>query len=247
MTCYQLTVTGSGTLVPKGVTFPDAYSKTGQGLGFSIHAPLDSYPMPGPELIASGTSVEPQLLTFGTISGSPSVGNGGAKLSSAAPAPASSSAVAKPVSSSAAPIVSAPPKATSTLTPAATPKPQSPIALPSTLATSARPQPSSVAGEVTIKEWAQCGGNGFEKAAACGAGLVCKEWNPYYSQCIKVEGEAPAPAPSPAAPAPSQTVPPSDDEPAADTYTLESFIAFLEKNAGSASAEKIRRMIEALM
>ena len=35
MTCYQLTVTGSGTLEPKGVTFPEAYSKTGPGLGFS--------------------------------------------------------------------------------------------------------------------------------------------------------------------------------------------------------------------
>ncbi|KAJ8105332.1 hypothetical protein OPT61_g10241 [Boeremia exigua] len=40
VTCYQLTVNGDGTATPAGVKFPEAYSKTGPGLGFSIHAPL---------------------------------------------------------------------------------------------------------------------------------------------------------------------------------------------------------------
>jgi cellulase len=316
VTCYQLTVTGSGTLVPKGVTFPEAYSKTGPGLGFSIHANLDSYPMPGPELIASGTSVEPQLLTFGTISGSPAGGNGPAKpASSAAPAPASSSAVVasssavvEAVSSVAAPVVSPTPQVTSTPSLPAAPFPignssviasptAAPIvtsrfstassALPSTLATIVRPQPSEGASNGAIKEWAQCGGNGFQGAGACASGLVCKEWNPYYSQCIKSEGNAPAPAnpqPSQAAPvtpqptkvapeankptkvapvpskptkvatppsAPTKVAPapsvPSGSAPSEKTYTLETFIAFLEENAGSASAAKMRRMIEALL
>ena len=97
MTCYQLTVTGSGTLEPKGVTFPEAYSKTGPGLGFSIHANLDSYPAPGPKLIAGGTEATPKLLTFGTLSDVPA-----ATATGGAEAPASSTAASSVAASSAA-------------------------------------------------------------------------------------------------------------------------------------------------
>jgi len=291
VTCYQLTVTGSGTLTPKGVKFPEAYSKTGPGLGFSIHAPLDSYPMPGPELIASGTKSTPQLLTFGTITGSPAAGNG------AAPKPASSSKVAAPASSTAAvapasssvavgAVTSSAASSAATPSPSATPIVPSSMTppfmssnysmtlapAPSTLATSIRPKPTEGGSTGAMKEWAQCGGQGFQGASSCASGLVCKDWNPYYSQCIKPEGSANAPsapqAPSspqtpstpqvpsspqaPSAPASSApaaepvVVSPSENEPAEKTYTLETFIAFLEKNAGNESAAKIRRMIEAL-
>jgi cellulase len=299
VTCYQLTVTGSGTLEPKGVKFPAAYTKTGPGLGFSIHANLDSYPMPGPELIASGTEATPQLLTFGKISGSPATGGSVPKpassskaaasasstlaivaSSSKAAAPvsstlavvASSSAIAGAVTSSAAaiPIMSSSPNATltnapikSSAAPALTPPvitaifSTGPVALPSTLATSVRPQPSAGASSGAIKEYAQCGGNGFQGAGACAEGLECKNWNPYYSQCIKSEGGAApakpsttevAAAPSASAPAPAQPtiVAPTDNEPKETTYTLETFVAYLEKNAGSSSAAAIRRMIAAL-
>lgn len=56
---------------------------------------------------------------------------------------------------------------------------------------------------------------------------------------------APATQTTPAQAEPTQ-VDPVAEEPAEKTYTLESFIAFLEQEAGSASAAKIRRMIEAL-
>ncbi|KAJ4292400.1 hypothetical protein N0V90_009062 [Kalmusia sp. IMI 367209] len=96
--CFQLTVTGSGSLVPTDtVTFPSAYSKTGPGLGFSIHAPLESYPIPGPALIEGGTEATPQLLTFGTIEGAPAA----TAKPSTATKPASSAASATSVASSA--------------------------------------------------------------------------------------------------------------------------------------------------
>lgn len=356
VTCYQLTVTGSGTLVPKGVTFPEAYSKTGPGLGFSIHANLDSYSMPGPELIASGTDATPQLLTFGEISGTPAAGSGASKPSAPAAsvaspasstsvaAPASSSAVAVAVSSSAAveavstlaapvasetpassyiaepevpaeatptPILSSAPYpiGNSTTTPTATGAPSrtppavsiifstASFALPSTLATVVRPKPSEVVSTGPIKEYYQCGGSGFKGAATCAEGLECKEWNPWYSQCVKPEATQPGPSKGPMPPAPAKptstkiTAAPSaaasgaaqltkvapeasqptkvapvvnepagnapvgnaptgnapvSNEPTEKTYTLETFIAFLEENAGSATAAKMRRMIEAL-
>ncbi|KAH7070481.1 glycosyl hydrolase family 61-domain-containing protein [Paraphoma chrysanthemicola] len=368
VTCYQLTVTGSGTLVPKGVKFPEAYSKTGPGLGFSIHANLDSYPVPGPELIASGTDAAPQLLTFGQITGTPAAGTGESKpaASSAAAAPASSSAavvapassavvepvsspVAEAVTTPAAPVVSEVPASStyvaepevssevaplpaissapypagnsSVVLPTGTGAPVEPtavptlsppviskvystysVALPTTLATIVRPKPSQGASTGPIKEWYQCGGQGFKGASTCAEGLECKEWNPWYSQCVKPEATKPGPskgpmpsaapakptkpagskpsaAPAPAKPttpagskpsaapapvkptpvepgtAPSPTAPaeaeptivaPVDNEPTEKLFTLETFIAWLEENAGSDSAAKIRRMIEAL-
>jgi cellulase len=278
VTCYQLTVTGSGTLEPKGVTFPAAYSKTGPGLGFSIHAPLDSYPMPGPELIASGTEATPQLLTFGKISGSPATGGGASKpaSSSKAAAPASSTAAATPASSTAVAGAITTPAGNSTTEPTAAPvEPSSAPTLtppvisdsfsttvvapvPSTLATSVRPKPTEGTSSGDIKEYAQCGGSGFQGAGSCAAGLECKEWNPYYSQCIKSEGGSNNPttptttkeASAPSATSPAQSEPtkvaPTDDAPAEKTYTLETFVAWLEENADSASAAMIRRMIEAL-
>lgn len=362
-----MTVTGSGTVVPKGVKFPEAYSKTGPGLGFSIHTPMDSYPMPGPALIAGGTRATPQLLTFGKISGTPSAGNGSEPAASsavAAPvssasvvapapsskaaatstpvsAPASSSAVAVAVSSQAAPKPSAAPSQSSAApepeesdcpaeepqetpypaatTPAAsqssaapepeesdcpaeepeaTPAPSVPTpvtpgnnsttpapAVPTTLQTAVQPEPTQPSTGGSIKEFAQCGGKEFKQGGQCASGLICKDWNPYYSQCIKADGAQPAPgngpapgsgnspqptpsypeepsypeqpttsqpssAPSGTAPAasePSKVTPTeSGNKPTEQTFTIKTFIAWLEKNAGSESAKQIRRMIEAL-
>ncbi|KAJ4374497.1 hypothetical protein N0V86_007366 [Didymella sp. IMI 355093] len=95
VTCYQLTVTGDGTATPAGVKFPEAYSKTGEGLGFSIHQDMKEYPAPGPALYARGTKAEPQLLTFGKISGAPKpTGGASAPASSAVVAPSSKAAAA---------------------------------------------------------------------------------------------------------------------------------------------------------
>ncbi|KAJ4399558.1 hypothetical protein N0V91_009383 [Didymella pomorum] len=112
VTCYQLTVTGDGTATPAGVKFPEAYSKTGPGLGFSIHQDMTEYPAPGPALYARGTEATPQLLTFGEISGVPKpTGGASAPASSAVVAPsskaASSAAATSAAATSAAPASSA--------------------------------------------------------------------------------------------------------------------------------------------
>jgi hypothetical protein len=112
VTCYQVTVTGDGTATPAGVKFPEAYSKTGPGLGFSIHQDMTEYPAPGPALYARGTEATPQLLTFGKISGAPKpTGGASAPASSAVVAPsskaASSAAATSAVATSAAPASSA--------------------------------------------------------------------------------------------------------------------------------------------
>ena len=166
--------------------------------------------------------------------------------------------------------------------------------VPSTFATSVRPKPTEDASTGPIKEYYQCGGNGFTGASTCAEGLECKAWNPYYSQCVKPEASQPGPSKGPAAPAqpaPSAVAPPvvvpsavapsavapsavtpsavapqpskvepvaiesskpvasatpEATEPTEKQYTLSTFIAFLEQNAGSGAAAQIRRMIAAL-
>ncbi|KAF1973248.1 hypothetical protein BU23DRAFT_507287 [Bimuria novae-zelandiae CBS 107.79] len=160
--CYQLTVSGSGALKPTDtVTFPDAYSKTGPGLGFSIHAPLDSYPVPGPALIEGGTEATPQLLTFGSIAGAPAATAAPAtatkpasSVASATPAvsaaPASSSAAAQ--TSAAAPTSAVAPTSAAA---APTPIPESSAAPSSTAAAAPSATPSAPAAEkeYTLEEF----------------------------------------------------------------------------------------------
>ncbi|KAF2420971.1 glycoside hydrolase, partial [Tothia fuscella] len=46
--CYHVKVTGNGTAVPVGVTFPGAYKPTDPGLVFGLYVNKTSYPFPGP-------------------------------------------------------------------------------------------------------------------------------------------------------------------------------------------------------
>jgi len=48
MSCYQLTVGGSGTASPDTVSFPGAYSAQDPGILINIYTQLDAYTIPGP-------------------------------------------------------------------------------------------------------------------------------------------------------------------------------------------------------
>jgi hypothetical protein len=51
-------------------------------------------------------------------------------------------------------------------------------------ATAASSTTSGLPTMAPIKEYYQCGGLNWKGEGACADGMVCKEWNPYYSQCI---------------------------------------------------------------
>ncbi|KAK0865739.1 hypothetical protein LTS02_005204 [Friedmanniomyces endolithicus] len=53
-----------------------------------------------------------------------------------------------------------------------------------TSAISSAAGPTATAGAGSVAEWQQCGGSGYTGASGCAAGLVCKAWNAYYSQCV---------------------------------------------------------------
>ena len=56
MTCFQLSVTGSGTASPATVLFPGAYKATDPGILVNIHAALSSYTVPGPAVYSGGST-----------------------------------------------------------------------------------------------------------------------------------------------------------------------------------------------
>ncbi|KAK0264834.1 hypothetical protein B0A54_07625 [Friedmanniomyces endolithicus] len=51
-------------------------------------------------------------------------------------------------------------------------------------AISSTASPTATGGAGSVAEWQQCGGSGYAGATGCAAGLVCKAWNAYYSQCV---------------------------------------------------------------
>ncbi|CAE6471367.1 unnamed protein product [Rhizoctonia solani] len=54
MSCYQINVSGGGTVSPPTVKFPGAYSATDPGILFNINSPYNSYTIPGPPLHSPG-------------------------------------------------------------------------------------------------------------------------------------------------------------------------------------------------
>ncbi|KAL3483663.1 glycosyl hydrolase family 61-domain-containing protein [Aspergillus germanicus] len=186
MECVQVSVTSSGSnTLPEGVSIPGVYSADDPGVLFDLYNGFTSYPIPGPEV------------WDGASSGSGS-DSGSAPTSSAA-ATSSATATSEPAATSSATV--APTTATTTTqtdddyeeapapTSAPAPAPTSSgfvtSVRPSTTAAPAPTEQPSTGGSGSIKIWQQCGGINYKGATGCEAGLTCKQWNPYYYQCIQ--------------------------------------------------------------
>ncbi|KAE8374926.1 putative endo-beta-1,4-glucanase D [Aspergillus bertholletiae] len=189
MECVQVKVTSSGSkTLPEGVSIPGAYTATDKGILFNIYNSFDSYPIPGPAVWdgASGSSSSPSSASASAPA-----------ATSIAPAPSSFTTIAKQPSttSTEAPATevpstdNTPSETTSTTaivstTAPATPSTTSAIASSSAAApTDSAPQPSSNAGGA-VKIYYQCGGLNYKGSTQCEEGLTCKQWNPYYHQCL---------------------------------------------------------------
>ncbi|CAE6512107.1 unnamed protein product [Rhizoctonia solani] len=211
--CIQFEITGSGTALPNDsdlVSFPGAYSPTDPGVKYNPYAGATTYPIPGPPVwngAGSGTgnggsgspasSVAAPSSTAAassTQAASSVVVSSTAVVSSTEAAPSTSAASTETAS---APVETEP----STSAPAVTSTDAAPSASSSTVApvSSQAPAPSSAAAPSTTAApstptggagalaalYAQCGGNNYNGPKDCVSPYVCKEWNPYYSQCVQ--------------------------------------------------------------
>src|ERR1700709_2444030 len=52
----QITVSGSGSATPAGVSLPGAYSASDPGILINIHAAMSTYVAPGPAIYSGGTT-----------------------------------------------------------------------------------------------------------------------------------------------------------------------------------------------
>jgi lytic cellulose monooxygenase (C1-hydroxylating) len=155
LTCFQLTVTGSGSTSPSGVKFPGAYKATDPGIEINIYQVLSTYVAPGPSVIAGGIEA-----TAGKA-GSAATATGGVVATSAGPTKvvATSSPAVTAVTSA---------QAGSTLITSTKPA-----------ATSAA---GGGSGCAAVAMYQQCGGSGYMGCTTCAQG-TCRKLNDYYSQC----------------------------------------------------------------
>lgn len=98
MTCYQITVTGSGTATAETVSIPGAYNASDAGILINIYQSMTTYEAPGPTVYAGGSTKSAGAACANCEStctaGSTTASIGAAATSAAATTPASSAASA---------------------------------------------------------------------------------------------------------------------------------------------------------
>ncbi|KAG8990570.1 hypothetical protein FRB90_001706 [Tulasnella sp. 427] len=167
MSCYQLTVTGSGSSSPAGVAFPGAYSQTDPGILFNLYTSFTTYTIPGPTVYTPGG------------------GSGTTTKASSSTTKASSSTTTSKASSS-----TTTSKASTTTTTTTTTKASSTTSKSTTTTSSSKTSSKTTKTSTTTASGAvqtvygQCGGTGWTGATTCAAGSTCTYSNAYYSQCL---------------------------------------------------------------
>ncbi|THH27244.1 hypothetical protein EUX98_g6946 [Antrodiella citrinella] len=164
MSCFQITVGGTGTATPPTVKIPGAYNAQDPGILIDIYESPQAYTIPGPTPYGTtsptvATTPWPTTATWNT-----------------AQEPATLPTTAPPNAGSAPPSQPTTPVAP-TSGPVTTPT--GPVSVPPTSAPSSAP--TSVG---TVAKYGQCGGTGFTGATGCVSGSTCTVVNPYYSQCL---------------------------------------------------------------
>ncbi|KAL6787390.1 endoglucanase IV [Trichoderma afarasin] len=102
--CFNLAVTGTGSLQPTGVLATDLYHESDPGILVNIYTSSLAYTMPGPSLVAGLPSSVAQGNSAATATASATIPGGGgsssSRASSASATKTSSGATSKPTSSS---------------------------------------------------------------------------------------------------------------------------------------------------
>lgn len=163
--CFNLAVSGTGTLVPSGTLGTDLYSETDPGILYNIYVETESYTIPGPTLYSGFTSSVAQSSSVATATSSAVVPSGASASASATSSAALSSSTSKTTAVSSTTVQST---GTTTITSQAS------------TSTAATTSAGSGSGQT---EFGQCGGSGWTGQTACAQG-TCTTLNAYYAQCI---------------------------------------------------------------
>ncbi|KAI0397094.1 carbohydrate-binding module family 1 protein [Xylariaceae sp. FL0594] len=170
--CFNLEVTGGGSLAPAGVVASQLYTPTDPGIEVDIYVPGLKYEIPGPALIPGVPSTVRQFSSVITASASATVGGGGSGSGSGATttttkvASTTTTTTSKPTTT----LVTSTKASTTTKAPTTTTSPSA---------------TKTQTGDVAVQTlYGQCGGINWTGPTACAKGS-CTQYNPYYSQCVE--------------------------------------------------------------
>ncbi|KAI1636637.1 glycosyl hydrolase family 61-domain-containing protein [Biscogniauxia mediterranea] len=197
--CMNIAVTGSGTELPEGTLGTDLYKADDPGILFNPYTTITSYTIPGPALMSgassgSGSGSASSAAPSSSAAAATSAATSAATTTAAAPTTttAAASATTTSAATTAAPATTTAAPATTTAAPAVSSS--SAASVPTTLATVTRSAASSAtapaatssagASTGTVALYGQCGGINYTGATTCASGSTCKQWNPYYYQCV---------------------------------------------------------------
>ncbi|KAK2027176.1 hypothetical protein LX32DRAFT_674308 [Colletotrichum zoysiae] len=154
--CFNLQVTGGGSLSPAGVKGTSLYKANDPGVLFNIYTSPLVYPMPGPTLVAGlpSTVAQSAARPTATSSATPPGGNPGNGGSGGATTTLRTTTGPAPVTTT---------KATPTTTSA---------------------PGGGGGGGGTVPKYGQCGGQGWSGSTTCASGSTCQALNEWYSQCV---------------------------------------------------------------
>lgn len=163
--CFNLAISGTGTLSPSGTYGTDLYQETDPGILYNIYVTSEDYTIPGPTLYTGFSSSVPQSSSVATVTSSAVVPGGSSATTTSS---VRSTSVTTTTSSS---------RLSSTT-------------VVSTTTTSKTSMTSSKASTTTSAVatggqtlYGQCGGSGWTGPTACASGS-CTTYNAYYAQCI---------------------------------------------------------------
>lgn len=156
--CFNLAVSGSGTLVPSGTPGTALYQATDPGVLYNIYVETESYTIPGPTLYGGFASSVAQGSSAATATSSAVVPGGAGATSTTAGAGTTLSTS----------------RTTSTAVQSTT--------VTSVASTSAAATTTAAAGAGQT-QYGQCGGSGWSGQTKCAQG-TCSTLNPYYAQCL---------------------------------------------------------------
>ncbi|KAF9885988.1 hypothetical protein FE257_012166 [Aspergillus nanangensis] len=164
MQCFNLQITGSGSVKPSGVLAVNLYSPTDPGILVNIYQSLQ-YVIPGPTLIPQAVSIVQSSSAIAASGSATAPGGTGTTTTSVATTSATTTS-----------------RTTTTTTTTTTTLATTTRTTTSASSTTTKTTTSAAGGSQTL--YGQCGGSGYTGATACAATATCTTYNPYYAQCI---------------------------------------------------------------
>lgn len=153
--CFNLAVTGTGSVQPSGVLGTALYKETDPGILYNLYTDVEDYTIPGPAEYTGFPSSVAQSSSVATATSSAITGAGSAAATAVVSTGAKTTAISAAASTT----------------------------LSTAVATSQAATTSAAVAVAGQTKYGQCGGNAWTGATSCASG-TCSALNDYYSQCL---------------------------------------------------------------